>query len=80
MVDDLIERAEQLTDETERVALYRELQRRLLERLPYVPLWYEEHIAVSGARIRGYVLAGDGNYDGLERVMLKPTGIAGAGD
>ncbi len=70
VVDDLIDQAEQITDEAERVTLYRELQQRLLEQLPYVPLWYEEHIAVSGVRIRGYKLAGDGNYDGLEQVTL----------
>jgi peptide/nickel transport system substrate-binding protein len=73
VVDDLIERAEQLSDTGQRADLYRELQQHLLERLPYVPLWYEEHIAVSGERIRGYELAGDGNYDSLERVELVHT-------
>ncbi len=79
VVDDLIEWAEQLSDTAQRAALYRELQQHLLDQLPYVPLWYEEHIAVNGERIRGYELAGDGNYDSLERVELKPNGISGAG-
>jgi peptide/nickel transport system substrate-binding protein len=63
--DSLIEAAENIPHLQERVVFYRRLQQRLQEQLPYVPLWYEEHIAVSRDTIRGYRLAGDGNYDGL---------------
>jgi peptide/nickel transport system substrate-binding protein len=66
--DSLIEAAEKIPGLRGREQYYRRLQQRLLEQLPYVPLWYEEHIAVSRNSIRGYHLAGDGNYDGLNLV------------
>jgi peptide/nickel transport system substrate-binding protein len=66
--DALIETAEKIPALQNREGHYRELQQRLLEQLPYVPLWYEEHIAVSRDNIRGYDLATDGNYDGLNLV------------
>ena len=43
----------------------RRYQRLLLLDLPYVPLWYEDVVAVARADISGYRLAADGNYDGL---------------
>jgi peptide/nickel transport system substrate-binding protein len=44
------------------------LQAHLLETLPYVPLWYEDHVFVARRDIRGYRIAGDGNYDSLALV------------
>ncbi len=67
-VDRLIERAEAIPELNDRIPVYRALQRRLLEQLPYVPLWYEEHLFASRGDIRGYRVAGDGNYDGLNEV------------
>ncbi len=66
--DYLIEAAERLPGLEGREELYGRLQQRLLEQLPYIPLWYEEHIAVSRKSVRGYHLAGDGNYDGLNQI------------
>lgn len=65
-VDALVEAAEGLEDPAGQAAVYRELQQVLLAELPYVPLWYEDHIAVHRAEITGYRIALDGNYDGLE--------------
>jgi peptide/nickel transport system substrate-binding protein len=65
VVDSLIEQAEVITDLGSQAALYRELQSELLRELPYVPLWYEDNVLVAQSRIQGYVLAADGNYDGL---------------
>jgi len=50
-VDRLIERAEREND------LHRDL--------PYVPLWYEDNVVALRAAVRGYILTGDGNFDGL---------------
>ena len=50
---------------------YRQLQQRLLQTLPYVPLWYEDHVFVSRHGISGYTLSLDGNYDGLISVQAK---------
>jgi peptide/nickel transport system substrate-binding protein len=65
VVDSLIEQAEATADLDAQAALYRELQSELLRELPYVPLWYEDNVLVAQSRIQGYVLAADGNYDGL---------------
>jgi peptide/nickel transport system substrate-binding protein len=48
---------------------YRDLQKRLLEKLPYVPLWYENHVFAVREGITGYRLGLDGNYDGLVDVI-----------
>jgi peptide/nickel transport system substrate-binding protein len=64
-VDTLIEAAEQVQDTASQVILYRALQERLLATLPVVPLWYEDQVYATREGINGYVLAQDGNYDGL---------------
>ena len=65
-VDELIETAEAAPRLSEQASLYRELQALLLDELPYVPLWYEDHYLVMRAGFEGYVMANDGNYDGLK--------------
>jgi peptide/nickel transport system substrate-binding protein len=66
--DRLIEQAGQADSLQDQAALYRRLQARLLEQLPCVPLWYEDHVAVLRASVTGYRLSADGNFDGLLRV------------
>lgn len=69
--DRLIESAEAATAAAEQAGYYRELQELLYAQLPYVPLWYEDHVAATRRAIGGYRLAADGNYDGLETVTLQ---------
>lgn len=64
-VDDLVDRAEAATELAEQARLYRALQEVLHRELPYVPLWYEDHVALHRPRVRGYRVPPDGNYDGL---------------
>lgn len=64
--DELIESAEVASALSEQAMFYRELQALLLEELPYVPLWYEDHYLVTRAGLEGYAMANDGNYDGLK--------------
>ena len=71
--DRLIEQADQTQDLEQRARLYRQLQAHLLETLPYVPLWYEEHFYAARAAIRGYTLSADGNYDALVDVHRAST-------
>jgi len=52
-------------------AFYRELQQRLFEQLPCIPLWYEDLVLITQRHITGYELAADGNYDGLNGVQLS---------
>ena len=67
-VDSLIEQAETQPDVEAAAGLYRRLQRRLLELLPYVPLWYEDQYAVTRAGIEGYRVRRDGRFDALASV------------
>jgi peptide/nickel transport system substrate-binding protein len=68
-IDRLIETAEQGETLAEQAQYYREIQARLLDELPYIPLWYEDHVVAARRGISGYRLAPDGNYDGLLRVQ-----------
>jgi peptide/nickel transport system substrate-binding protein len=71
-IDILLAAAEQGASlETQAVA-YRESQSRLLELLPYIPLWYEDHVFAARSGISGYQLATDGNYDGLINTVKSP--------
>jgi peptide/nickel transport system substrate-binding protein len=68
-VDRLIRVADQAPLQRAQANSYRQLQARLLETLPYVPLWYEDHVFVARRGISGYGLGLDGNYDGLTQVQ-----------
>jgi len=68
IADELIETAEADDDIVDQAEHYRELQEYLHEQLPYVPLWYEDHVFISRNDVSGYKIAKDGNYDGLKDV------------
>lgn len=70
-VDRLIETAERAGSIEEQARYYSELQGYLLQKLPFVPLWYEDHIFVARDRVSGYQIARDGNYDGLLSVRVR---------
>lgn len=72
-VDELIERAESVSDLDEQAAYYRALQAYLLETLPYVPLWYEDNVLAVRKDISGYTLATDGNFDALTKVTRSQS-------
>jgi len=67
-VDRLIDEAEAGTTLAEQARRYRKLQAILQRQLPYVPLWYEDHVFVARRNISAYHIAKDGNYDGLVNV------------
>jgi peptide/nickel transport system substrate-binding protein len=50
---------------SQQAALYRELQALLLQRLPYVPLWFEDQFFAASDAIAGYALDAHGDYDAL---------------
>lgn len=68
VADQLIETAEGERALDDQAEIYARLQARLLEQLPYVPLWYENHVFAARQGIEGYTVARDGNYDGLIHV------------
>ncbi len=69
--DHLIDAAMQSNDLQQQAALYRQLQKRLLEQLPVVPLWFESQYVVARKGISGYRLAADGNFDALSYVTRR---------
>ena len=69
--DRLIEQAGSAEDLLKQAEAYQQLQYLLWERLPYVPLWYEDNVYVARSNIEGYRLALDGNYDGLIHVRKQ---------
>lgn len=71
--DRLIEQAEAAAKLGEQARYYRQLQRLLLEQLPYVPLWYEDHVFAARNYIQGFSVARDGNYDALVHVQPSNT-------
>lgn len=64
-VDAWLAAAESNTDEAERIAAYGAVQRQVMEDLVYVPLWYEQNVAVAHRSLTGYRPGIDGNYDAL---------------
>ena len=70
-VDGLINRAEQTESLPQQSRIYRRLQAHLLNTLPYVPLWYEDHVAVVRDSVSAYAVSADGNYDGLVKVNFR---------
>lgn len=63
--DTLIESAELNSSLDNTAALYKKLQELLVADLPYIPLWYEDQVAVVRRDIKGYFTRNDGNYDAL---------------
>lgn len=70
-VDRLIERAERAGTLAEAVNTYRAVQARVMQDLPYVPLWYEDNVFVRRDTVMGYRIAMDGNFDGLKQVKSQ---------
>ncbi|NNL99762.1 MAG: ABC transporter substrate-binding protein [Gammaproteobacteria bacterium] len=66
--DRLIEAAEVEPDRARQAALYRRLQRLLLDDLPCVPLWYEHSVAAVRNDIAGFRLYADGRLSSLRDV------------
>ncbi|WP_202816308.1 ABC transporter substrate-binding protein [Immundisolibacter cernigliae] len=72
-VDALLDAAAQAQGAAQ-VDLYRQAQLAIHAQLPYVPLWYEDNVAVARAGLRGYALRPDGAWDALEFTDPPPVG------
>jgi peptide/nickel transport system substrate-binding protein len=66
--DDLMNQAELALTLRSKKNLYQQLQAYLLEALPYIPLWYQDHVFIAQENLKGYRVAIDGNYDSLADV------------
>ncbi|MDQ6992137.1 MAG: ABC transporter substrate-binding protein [Mariprofundus sp.] len=55
----------------ERQRLYRKIEKKMHDEVVYIPLWYDPVIAISGPRVRGFVVHPDGSLLGLADVQLQ---------
>lgn len=67
--DALIEAAEASSSLEDQARYYRQLQALLHNDLPYVPLWFEDHVVVHSEAVAGFAIARDGNYDALAQLI-----------
>jgi len=77
-VDALIAAAEAAPDLASQAQAYRRVQERVMEAMPYVPLWYESQVFAARPGVRGYRLTPDGSYDGLEQARWDEAAPRGA--
>jgi len=78
-VDTWLDEAAAASKRSERKHLYALIQQRMQDDMVYIPLWYDPVIAVSGARVSGFVARVDGSLLGLMDVRLsnpEPTLIS----
>jgi peptide/nickel transport system substrate-binding protein len=70
-LDKLIEQAQATSNIAERKVLYAKIERRLLETLPYIPLWFEDNITVTNRRLVGFVPTRTCSFLPLTRAHLE---------
>lgn len=61
-LDTLTVKGREVLDPQKRIPIYQEIQRRVQEELPYVPLWYENNVLLYWSDLKGVALSPDGNY------------------
>jgi len=70
-VDRLLEKGRTVFDEVERKRIYGQVQKRLAEELPCVPLWWWKNVVVKNPSIRGFVPYPDGDLISFKQVSLR---------
>lgn len=70
-VDDLLDKAKETQELTERIQLYQAAQKIIADDLPYISLWHVNHFAAFRDTIEGYELAADGNFDSLTQIERR---------
>ncbi len=54
-LDKLLEQGQQLENLDQRVQLYKQIQKIVIEDMPVLPLWYDQYVAVVNKRIQNFV-------------------------
>ncbi len=70
-IDAWIEAAQLNFNPTVRRMLYGKIERRLLESLPYVPLWFEDNITVISSRLKGFIPDREGSFLPLTKAYVE---------
>jgi peptide/nickel transport system substrate-binding protein len=71
-VDALIAKAGLAQSQTERAALYKQIQRDLAIDLPSIDLWYLDTVIVHNRRLQNIKLSPSANFDFLREATLQP--------
>jgi peptide/nickel transport system substrate-binding protein len=67
-IDALLDDGLRTMDVEKRRSVYEELESVLREQMPYVPLWHEDHVAVTSARARAFRPSVDGRWGALAEI------------
>ncbi len=70
-IDSLTETARRTTDQEERHRLYAEVQHRLGQLLPIIPLWWTTNVAATNRRLQGYEIRPNASYVSLKDAWLE---------
>jgi peptide/nickel transport system substrate-binding protein len=65
----LLDRGDAELGQDARRAIYAELEERVREELPIIPLWHEDQVAVTSERAREFVPSADGRWLGLAALL-----------
>jgi peptide/nickel transport system substrate-binding protein len=71
-IDALTERARHTLDMGERRRFYGEIQRRVSELLPVIPLWWPTNVAVVSRRLHGFELQMNASLESLRDAWIEP--------
>ncbi len=70
-IDQLTEAARRTLDPDERRRLYAEVQHRLGQLLPVIPLWWTTNVAAMNRRLNGYEIRPNGSYVSLKDAWIE---------
>ncbi len=73
-LDRWIDEGRTMSDRKTRAPYYQKAEARLAEALPYVPLWFEDLIAVQHQRLTGFALTRTSSLVPLDAARLGPLG------
>jgi peptide/nickel transport system substrate-binding protein len=67
-LDALLDEGDRLTDVDARHAIYARLEAREREQMHWLPLWYEDQVAVTSERARAFVPSAEGRWRALAQI------------
>jgi peptide/nickel transport system substrate-binding protein len=70
-IDQLTEAARHTSDVEERRRLYAEVQRRVAQLLPAIPLWWTTNVAAMNRRLQGYEIQPNASYISLRTAWIE---------
>jgi peptide/nickel transport system substrate-binding protein len=69
-IDRLVRAGRETVDPVERRRIYAEVQKRVADELPFVPLWWTDNVVVHSKRLCGFAPRPDGSLDSLSAAWL----------